>query len=115
MTTGDHRLELIKKGDVRDALRSAVSDLPDAPCYIILCLDADDIDKWYARLEAGFVAGNLLMQGSAIGVGCWFTTEVSDEEIKSTLWFVGTLNHVSGWRYEVCSTPYTSLNDPLCL
>jgi len=40
--------------------------------YIVLSIDADDMDKWYARLEAGFVAGNMLMQGSAMGVGGWF-------------------------------------------
>jgi nitroreductase len=82
LTTGDHRLELIKKGDVRDALRSSVSELPDAPCYIVLSLDADDIDKWYARLEAGFAGGNMLLHGSAIGVGCWFTTGLRDDEIR---------------------------------
>jgi len=43
-----------------------VWELPDAPLYIVLSLDADDIDKWYARLEAGFVAGNILLQGSAV-------------------------------------------------
>jgi len=80
LTTRDHRLELIKKGDVRDALRSSVRELPDAPLYIILSLDPDDMDKWFARLEAGFVAGNILMQGSAIGVGCWFTTGLGDDE-----------------------------------
>ncbi|MDP2844636.1 MAG: nitroreductase family protein [Candidatus Methanoperedens sp.] len=80
LTSRDHRLELIKKGDVRDALRSSVSELPDAPCYIILSLDVDDRDKWYARLEAGFVVGNILMQGSAMGVGCWFTTGLKDNE-----------------------------------
>jgi len=42
---------------VRDALRSAVRELPDAPLYIVLSLDADDMDKWYARLEGGSVAG----------------------------------------------------------
>jgi len=26
------------------------------------------------------VAGNILMQGSAIGVGCWFTTGLGDYE-----------------------------------
>ena len=31
--------------------------------YIILSLDADDMDKW--RLEAGFVAGNMLLQGAS--------------------------------------------------
>jgi len=80
LTTRDHRLELIKKGDARDTLRSSVSELPDAPCYIILTLDADDREKWYARLEAGFVAGNMLLQGSAIDVGCWFTTGLNDSE-----------------------------------
>ncbi len=55
MNTRDHRLELIKKGDMRDALRSAVSELPDAPCY-------------------------MLLQGSAIGLGCWFTTDLTGEE-----------------------------------
>ena len=65
---------------MRDALRSSVMELPDAPCYIVLSLDADDMDKWYARLEAGFVAGNMLLQGSAIGAGCWFTTGLNDSE-----------------------------------
>ena len=59
---------------------SAVWGLPDAPLYIILSPDADDMDKWYARLEAGFVAGNMLLQGSAIGVGCRVTTGFGDDE-----------------------------------
>ncbi len=80
LTTRDHRLELIKKGDVRDALRSAVGELPDAPLHIILSLDADDIDKWYARLEAGFVGGNILLQGSSIRVECWVTRGLNDSE-----------------------------------
>ncbi len=64
-------------------MRSAVSELPDAPCYIlyiVLSLDADDMDKWYARLEAEFVAGIMLLQGSAMGVWCWFTTGLNDNE-----------------------------------
>ncbi|MCG2735855.1 MAG: nitroreductase family protein [Candidatus Methanoperedenaceae archaeon] len=48
--------------------------------YIVLSIDADDMDKWYARLEAGFVARNMLLQGSAMGVGCWFTTGLGDDE-----------------------------------
>ena len=79
LTTRDHRLEQIRTGDVRDGLRSVVRDLPDAPCYIVLCLDAEDVDRWYARLETGFVGGNMLLQGSALGVGCWFTTELSGD------------------------------------
>ena len=59
---------------MRDGLRSAVRDLPDAPCYIVLCLDAEDVDKWYAHLETGFAAGigvgyGLLVHGG-VGWGC---------------------------------------------
>jgi len=68
LTTRDHRLELIKGGDVREGLQSAMKELPDAPCYVVLCLDEEDRDKWYAHLETGFVGGNMLLQGSAIGV-----------------------------------------------
>ena len=61
LTTRDHRLEQTRTGDVRDGLRSAARDLPDAPCYILLCPDAEDVDNWYARLETGFAAGNMLL------------------------------------------------------
>ncbi len=89
---------------MRDALRSSVSELPDAPCYIILSLDADDVDKWYARLEAGFVAGNILLQGSAIGVGCWFTTGLRDDERKSMRDFTGM--NVDDMPFAIVSTGY---------
>ena len=79
LTTRDHRLERIRAGDVRDGLLAAVRDLPDAPCYVVLCLDAEDVDRWYARLETGFVGGNMLLQGSAQGMGCWFTTGLSGD------------------------------------
>ena len=46
----------------------------------MLCLDAEDVDKWYARLETGFAGGNMLLQGSALGMGCWFTTELTSIE-----------------------------------
>ena len=62
-----------------DGLQFAVRDLPDAPCYVVLCLDAEDVDRWYARLETGFAAGNVLLQGSALGMGCCFTTELSGD------------------------------------
>ncbi|MCX9081096.1 MAG: nitroreductase family protein [Candidatus Methanoperedens sp.] len=62
LATRDHRLEKIKN---------------------------DDIDKWYARLEAGFVAGNILLQGSAMGVGSWFTGDLSDDERKNVREFTG--------------------------
>ncbi len=79
LTTRDHRLERIRAGDVRDGLRDAARDLPDALFYVVLCPDAEDVDKWYARLETGFAAGNMLLQGSALGAGCWFTTELSGD------------------------------------
>jgi hypothetical protein len=79
LTTRDHRIERIRIGDVRDGLRTAVRDLPDAPGYVVLCLDAEDVDKWYVRLETGFVGGNMLLQGSALGAGCWFTAELSGD------------------------------------
>ena len=80
LTTTDHRLERIRIGDVRDGLRSAVRNLPDAPGYVVLCLDAEDVDRWYARLETGFAGGNMLLQGSALGLGCWFGTVLSGDE-----------------------------------
>jgi hypothetical protein len=79
LTTRDHRLELIKEGDVRGKLRSAIGELPDAPCYVILCLDVEDVEKWYAHLETGFVGGNMLLQGLTMGVESWFTTELSED------------------------------------
>jgi hypothetical protein len=39
-----------------------------------------DADKWYAHLETGFAGGNMLLQGSVLGVGCWFGTELSGDE-----------------------------------
>jgi hypothetical protein len=79
LTTRDYRLELIRAGDVRDGLRVAVRDLPDALFYVVLCPDAEDVDKWYARLKTGFAAGNMLLQGSTLGMGCLFTTELSGD------------------------------------
>jgi hypothetical protein len=58
--------------DPRVRLRSAVAGLPEAPCYVILCLDSSSVGQPYAQLEAGFVAGNMLIQASAIGLGCHF-------------------------------------------
>jgi hypothetical protein len=80
LTTRDHRLERINTGDVRDSLQSAVSGLSQAPCYIILCLDSSDVAQEFAQLEAGFVAGNMLIQASAIDLGCHFKTKLTSGE-----------------------------------
>ena len=88
--TRDHRLEQIdsssagrggtRPADSRGRLQSAVSGLPEAPCYAILCLDSSYVGEEYARLEVGFIAGNMLMQASAIDLGCYFNAGLTSAE-----------------------------------
>jgi len=93
LTTRDHRIEQIDSDDVRDNLQSAIGGLPQAPCYIILCLDHIYIEEkahehgadvarveHYAYLETGFAASNILIQASAIGLGCHFETTLTSGE-----------------------------------
>jgi hypothetical protein len=79
LTTRDHRLERINNNDVRNNLRSAVSGLSQAPCYVILCLNPSDVQE-FAQLEVGFVASNMLIQASAIDLGCYFKTKLTSSE-----------------------------------
>ena len=79
-TKKDHRIEQIKAADVRGALQSAVSGLPRAPCYVILCLNSSDVGQEFARLEPGFVAGNMLIQATAIDLGCHFRAKLTSGE-----------------------------------
>jgi hypothetical protein len=96
MATRDHRLEQLSfdRGrrrqpvDVNDSdiianLQSAISDLPQAPCYVILCLDSSYVGQEYARLETGFVASSMLIQATAIDLGCHFKTKLTSDEQKS--------------------------------
>ncbi|UCG55964.1 MAG: nitroreductase family protein [Phycisphaerales bacterium] len=101
LTTRDHRIEQLDPPDVRrrlqsaddgigpqsaglrDGLRAAVGGLPLAPCYVILCLDSSYVGQEYAHLEAGFVASNMLIQATAIDLGCHFTSELSSGEQRS--------------------------------
>ena len=87
LTTRDHRTEKINSDDVRDSLQSAVSGLPQAPCYVILCLKSSYLCPYKyckeAYLETGFVAGNILIQASAIDLGCHFKTELTSGEQES--------------------------------
>ncbi len=95
--TRDHRIEDIRStasarprppsagddegpADARVSLRSAVGALPVAPCYVILCLDSSYAGQHYAQLETGFVAGNMLMQATAIGMGCHFKPDLTAAE-----------------------------------
>jgi hypothetical protein len=97
-TSRDHRLEPVgtdsssrgrqpaegggepQPSDARAGLRSAVTGLPEAPCYAILCLDSSYVGQPYAQLETGFVAGNMLIQASAIGLGCHFRPVLTSAE-----------------------------------
>ena len=93
LSSRDHRIEQIdsssagrggtRPADARGRLQSAVSGLPKAPCYVILCLDSSYVAQEYARLETGFVAGNMLIQAAAIGLGCHFKTGLTPGEQKS--------------------------------
>ncbi|OHB65600.1 MAG: hypothetical protein A2Y77_10940 [Planctomycetes bacterium RBG_13_62_9] len=69
--------------DVRTTLQSAVSGLPKAPCYIVLCLDPSFVAQPYAQLETGFAAGNMLIQASAMELGCHFRPNLTAAEQKS--------------------------------
>ena len=83
LTTRDHRIEPISSNDVRDNLRAAVSGLPQAPCYIVVCLagtGGNEQEQNWALLETGFVAGNVLVQASALGLGCHFETTLTSDE-----------------------------------
>lgn len=84
MKTTDHRLEPINAADVRDKLRATVGSLPQAPCYIVICLPKTSAfitrERDFALLEAGFVAGNVLVQASAIDLGCHFKATLTTDE-----------------------------------
>jgi hypothetical protein len=87
LTTRDHRIELVNASDIRDNLQAAVSGLPQAPCYIIICVDdnritSSQVENW-ALLETGFVAANILVQASAIDLGCYFETTLTPDEQAS--------------------------------
>ncbi len=80
LATRDHRLELVQDADVRAGVRQALPGLPDAPCYILLGLDQTGLATWYSRLETGFVAGGLLVQAAAGGLGVHFRVPLTAQE-----------------------------------
>lgn len=90
LSTRDHRIEQIdsssagrggkRPADSRGRLQSAVSGLPEAPCYIILCLGSSYVGQEYALLETGFVAGNVLIQATAIDLGSHFKAALTSGE-----------------------------------
>ena len=93
LATRDHRIEQIdsaqagrgvtRPADARGRLQSAVGGLPQAPCYVILCLDSSYVGQEYAHLETGFVAGSMLIQAAAMELGCHFKTQLTSGEQKN--------------------------------
>jgi hypothetical protein len=82
LTTRDHRIEPVASSDARGELQAAVSSPSPAPAYIIICL-GDGIaaqEQDWALMETGFVAGNVLVQASAMGLGCHFKAELTPDE-----------------------------------
>lgn len=84
-TTRDHRIENMSSKDVRDELKTNVRGLPSAPDYIILSFDNGLYSEHipWAKMETGFVAGNMLFQASALDLGCYFTTNLTIQEKKA--------------------------------
>jgi hypothetical protein len=76
----DHRLEQLGSQDIRQWLPYAVAGLPDAPSYLVLCLPRAFVGQYYDELEVGFVASNMLIQASAMGLGCHFNARLSLQE-----------------------------------
>jgi len=93
LSTMDHRIEQIdsssagrggtRPADARGRLQSAVSGLPQAPCYIVICLDSSYVGQEYAHLETGFVAGDMLIQATAIDLGCHFNPVLTSTEQRN--------------------------------
>jgi len=78
--TRDHRMERLGSQDIRRWLTYAVAGLPDAPCHVVLCLPRAFVGQYYDELEVGFVASNMLIQASAMDLGCHFNAPLSLQE-----------------------------------
>jgi nitroreductase len=79
-TTRDHRLEVVQDADVRGVVPESVPAVPAAPCHLVLCLPRASAQEWYAVLEAGFAAGGILLQATALGLGCHFAAALAPAE-----------------------------------
>lgn len=64
-TTRDHRIELVRTGDVRPALRPEVPGLPEAPVYLVLCVGSTGA---WPELEVGFAAVGAMTEASSMGL-----------------------------------------------
>lgn len=77
LTTRDHRLELVRAGDVRPALRSAISRLADAPHYLIICVGSTG---GWPDLEVGFAGAGALLAASSMDLQAYWTQELTAAE-----------------------------------
>ena len=77
LTTHDHRVELVTAGDARPALRQAVPRLPEAPHYVILCVNSTG--SWQ-EVEVGFAAAGALVEASSMGLQGYLTASLSTTE-----------------------------------
>jgi len=74
----DHRLEEVKTGDARTALRSVSSKLPqNAPAYIIFCGSKIEAKQ---QMEAGFAGAGALLQATAMGLQGHYAARFTDAE-----------------------------------
>jgi hypothetical protein len=105
LATRDHRLERLGSKDIRGDLVSSLPDLPVAPVYIILCLNKADI-RTESLLEVGFAAGAMLLQATALGVGCYFNASLSEGDRT----FVKSLTGIIDEPIAIVSTGYPSVD-----
>lgn len=76
--SSDHRIELISGHDVRPALRSAVSRLPqNAPLYIVFC---GRVIEYKQLIEAGYCGGGALLQATALGLQGHYAARFTETE-----------------------------------
>jgi hypothetical protein len=83
LSTKDHRIELLSDTDIRNSLKDAISGLPSAPAYFVMCLDTSQAASNWGLLEVGYCAGSLLLQASSIGLNSYFKTDFSSDEKTS--------------------------------
>lgn len=84
-TSRDHRIESVSPSDSRAGLQAAVGGLPQAPCYVVISLKGaatttDEPTKSWVALETGFVGASMLVQATAMALGCHFKTGLTADE-----------------------------------
>lgn len=113
-STRDHRIELVRAGDERDPLRTAMPRLPEAPFYEILCIGTTG--SW-PEVEVGFAAAGAVLEASTLDLQGYLTASLTAGEqaaIRNVTgipsndipWAVVSLGQASG----IAATPQGSEN-----